>query len=128
MNEYLDSELLDFAIEDVEKAVEILKKPTDSTKSEANIEFKPLMPVIVKGVLVDNSNNTNVAQGEKIRVKISGENMRPEMYFDIKMRHVESGEVREVSNYQSRIEETHTIPLDMKLGQWKIEGVRAHND
>jgi hypothetical protein len=67
-----------------------------------------------------------VPAGSSYSVGLSGSNLTPEMFFDVRFTSPESKESAVAMNWQKGLTENHEIPAGLASGSWTITGVRAH--
>ena len=67
-----------------------------------------------------------VPAGSSFPVGLSGSNLTPEMFFDVRFISPESNESAAVLNWQKGLAASHEVSAGIALGSWKITGVRAH--
>jgi hypothetical protein len=61
-----------------------------------------------------------VPAGSYYSVDLSGSNLTPEMYFDVRFTGPES------NDWQKGLVIIHAVPAGLALGSWTITGMRAH--
>jgi parallel beta-helix repeat protein len=83
-----------------------------------------LTPVAIS-LLFDSS---RVSPGGSFTATFSGSNLTSETYFDIRVRAPGASVDDVVSNWQQGASARHTLPTNIAVGDWKITGVRAHQD
>ena len=59
-------------------------------------------------------------------VDLSGSNLTPEMFFDVRFTSPESNELTVALNWQKGLAGNHEVPAGIASGSWTITGVRAH--
>jgi hypothetical protein len=67
-----------------------------------------------------------VPAGSSYSVDLSGSNLTPEMFFDVRFIGPGSNESAVVLNWQRGLAVKHDVPAGTPLGAWIINGVRAH--
>jgi len=67
-----------------------------------------------------------VASGSSYSVELSGSNLTPPMFFDIRVRRSGSNDPFVVLNWQRGLAANHDVPAGIASGSWTITGVRAH--
>jgi len=67
-----------------------------------------------------------VPAGSSYSVDLSGSNLTPEMFFDVRFIGPGSNESAVVLNWQRGLSVKHDVPAGTALGAWIINGVRAH--
>ena len=67
-----------------------------------------------------------VPAGSSFSVDLSGSNLTPEMFFDVRFTTPESNESVVALNWQNGLAENHEVPAGPAPGSWTITGVRAH--
>ena len=67
-----------------------------------------------------------VPAGSSYSVDLSGSNLTPEMFFDVRFTSPESNESAVALNWQKGLAENHKVPASLAPGSWTITGVRAH--
>jgi hypothetical protein len=83
-----------------------------------------LMPVpVVRAIRFD---RMVVPAGSSYSVDLSGSNLTPEMFFDVRVTSPESNESVVALNWQKGLVVNHDVPAGLSPGSWTITGVRAH--
>jgi hypothetical protein len=67
-----------------------------------------------------------VPAGSSYSVDLSGSNLTPEMYFDVRFTGPERNESAVALNWQKGLVINHGVPAGLAQGSWTITGVRAH--
>jgi hypothetical protein len=67
-----------------------------------------------------------VPAGSSYSADLSGSNLTPEMFFDVRFTSPENNESAVALNWQKGLVENHDVPAGLALGSWTITGVRAH--
>jgi len=80
-------------------------------------------PLVVTELQFDRMNAT---AGSSYSVNISGSNLTPETFFDIRFTSPESNVSDVVLNWQRGFAASHAVPVGTAPGTWTINGVRAH--
>jgi hypothetical protein len=83
-----------------------------------------LIPVPVVGAV--RFDRMVVHPGSTYSVGLSGSNLTPDMFFDVRFTSPESTESAVVLNWQQGLVANHDLPAGLALGSWTITGVRAH--
>jgi Galactose oxidase, central domain len=83
-----------------------------------------LVPVLVVTHL--QFDRTSVAPGSSYATTVSGSNLTPDAFFDVRYTAPGSNESNVVLNWQRGLEAGHDVPLGIAAGTWTINGVRAH--
>jgi hypothetical protein len=83
-----------------------------------------LMPIPVVGAV--RFDPIVVPGGSSYSVGLSGSNLTPDMFFDIRFTVPESTESAVALNWQKGLVANHQVPIGLALGNWTISGVRAH--
>jgi hypothetical protein len=100
---------------------------TDYTGSfvpvSATITVGPLP--VVTGLQFD---RPNVVQGGSYLVNLSGSNLTPQTFFDVRFTAPGSNTPNVALNWQTGLAATHSVSLDTAPGNWTINGVRAHQN
>jgi hypothetical protein len=100
---------------------------TDHTGSffpvSATITVSPL-PVVT----VLQFDRPSVAAGGSYVASLSGTNLTPQTFFDVRFTTPGSNTSNVASNWQTGLTASHAVPLDIAPGDWTINGVRAHQD
>jgi hypothetical protein len=98
---------------------------TDHTGSfvpvSATITVAPL-PVVT----VLQFDRPSVVAGGSYLVSLSGSNLTPQTFFDVRFTAPGSNTSSVALNWQKGLAASHAMPLDTPLGNWTINGVRAH--
>jgi parallel beta-helix repeat protein len=80
---------------------------------------------LVAGLLLDSS---RVPAGGSFNAVFSGSNLNTETYFDMRVRAPGASADEVVWNWQQGASASHTLPRSTVVGDWRITGVRAHQD
>jgi hypothetical protein len=83
-----------------------------------------LVPIPVVGTV--RFDRMVVPAGSSYSVDLSGSNLTPEMFFDIRFTGPESTESAVALNWQKGLVANHDVPVGLALGNWTINGVRTH--
>jgi hypothetical protein len=67
-----------------------------------------------------------VVAGSSYSVNVSGSNLTPQMFFDVRFTSPDSTESAVVLNWQRGLAGSHSVPAGTASGNWTISGVRAH--
>jgi Galactose oxidase, central domain len=67
-----------------------------------------------------------VPAGSSYSVDVSGFNLTPDMFFDVRFISPKSNESVVVLNWQKGLTASHEMTAEIAMGNWKITGVRAH--
>src|SRR5215813_6195853 len=67
-----------------------------------------------------------VPAGSSYSVDLSGSNLAPEMFFDVRFTSPQSNESAVALNWQKGLVANHEVSADIASGSWKITGLRAH--
>jgi hypothetical protein len=59
---------------------------------------------------------------------VSGSNLRPDTFFDVRFISPGSNESAVALNWQRGLAQRHDLPAGIAAGAWTINGVRAHQD
>jgi hypothetical protein len=78
---------------------------------------------VVTGLRVD---QTSVVAGTTYSVTASGSNLSPQIFFDVRFISPDSNDSAVVLNWQRGLAANHDVPAGIALGNWTINGVRAH--
>jgi uncharacterized delta-60 repeat protein len=84
-------------------------------------------PVSVPMITGLQFNRATVAAGSSYSVDFWGPNLTDETFFDVRFTAPGSNESAVVVNWQKGLAANHSVPADLTLGTWTINGVRAHN-
>ena len=96
---------------------------TNPTSAEVYIP-SILVPIpVVRAVRFD---RMVVPAGSSFSVDLSGSNLAPNMFFDVRFTSPQSNESVVALNWQNGLAENHKVPAGLVSGSWKITGVRAH--
>ena len=82
------------------------------------------MPIPVVGAV--RFDRIVVPAGSSYSVDLSGSNLTPEMFFDVRFTSPEGNESVVALNWQQGLAENHQVPAGFAPGSWTITGVRAH--
>jgi len=69
---------------------------------------------------------TNVAAGSSFLAKFSGSNLTSQTFFDVRFTAPGSNASSVALNWQTGVASSHDVPPALALGNWTINGVRAH--
>src|SRR5262249_14215387 len=69
---------------------------------------------------------TSVVAGSSYSVTVSGSNLTPQTFFDVRFTSPDSNESTVVLNWQSGPVANHSVPAGTTAGIWTINGVRPH--
>ena len=69
---------------------------------------------------------TNAIAGSSYSVNVSGSNLTPETFFDIRLTSPESNVSDVALNWQRGVAASHAVPIGTAPGTWTINGVRPH--
>jgi hypothetical protein len=78
---------------------------------------------VVTGLRVD---QTSVVAGTTYSITVSGSNLSPQAFFDVRFVSPDSNESAVVLNWQRGLVAKHDLPPGIASGNWTINGVRAH--
>jgi hypothetical protein len=102
---------------------------TDHTGSfmpvSATITVAPATAQVVRGLQFD---RPSVVAGGSYSVNLSGSNLTPQTFFDVRFTAPGSNTSTIALNWQTGLAASHALPLDTAPGNWTINGVRAHQD
>jgi hypothetical protein len=88
--------------------------------------YTPTVLVPVSIVTVLQLDRTNAAIGTFYSANISGSNLTPETFFDVRYFSPGSNETAVGYNWQRGTAGSHGIPVGTALGTWTVNGIRAH--
>jgi hypothetical protein len=88
--------------------------------------YVPSVLVPVQVVTELRFDHTSVVGGSSFSAKVSGSNLTPETFFDLRFTSPESNESAVALNWQKGLAASHEVPAGLASGSWKIIGVRAH--
>ena len=71
-------------------------------------------------------NQTKIAAGGSYSVTVSGSNLTPQTFFDVRFSAPGSSASDVVLNWQQGLVASHEAPAGIAAGTWTITGVRAH--
>jgi hypothetical protein len=83
-----------------------------------------LVPIPVVGAV--RFDRMVVPAGSSFSVDLSGSNLTPEMFFDVRFTSPGSNESAVALNWQKGLLANHEVPAGLALGSWTITDVRAH--
>jgi hypothetical protein len=69
---------------------------------------------------------TTVVAGTSYSANVSGANLAPQTFFDVRFTGPGSNELAVVLNWQKGLVVSHDVPVGIPSGVWTINGVRAH--
>jgi hypothetical protein len=84
----------------------------------------PLVPALVVTDL--RFDRSSVTTGSSFSVNVSGSNLTPQVFFDVRVTTPGSYTSDVVLNWQKGLAATHSVPAGTASGIWTITGVRAH--
>jgi len=67
-----------------------------------------------------------VVAGSSYSVIVSGSNLTPQMFLDVRFTSPYSNDLAVVLNWQRGLTASHSVPANIAPGSWTISGVRAH--
>jgi len=82
-----------------------------------------VLPLVVTDLRFD---RTSTAAGASYSVNVSGSNLTPQTFFDVRFAPPGSNAYEVVSNWQRGAVARHDVPAGTVPGTWTINGVRAH--
>ena len=82
-----------------------------------------VLPLVVTDLRFD---RTNVTAGTSFSVNVSGSNLPPQTFFDVRFSAPGSNDYGVALNWQRGPTASHDVPAGTALGKWTINGVRAH--
>jgi hypothetical protein len=78
---------------------------------------------LVTGLRFD---RTSVPPGSSYSVNVSGTNLTPQTFFDVRFTSPESTDSAVLLNWQRGVDANHEVPVGLVAGSWTINGVRTH--
>ena len=69
---------------------------------------------------------TSVVAGSSFSVNVSGSNLTPQTFFDVRFTSPESNDSAVILNWQRGVKASHDVDGGIAPGSWTINGVRAH--
>jgi hypothetical protein len=69
---------------------------------------------------------TSVVAGSSFSANVSGSNLTPHIFLDVRFTAPGSNDSAAVLNWQTGLAASHDVPAGTALGDWTINGVRAH--
>ena len=90
--------------------------------------YRPLFLIPTATVSDFRFDRTDVAAGTSYSVDISGSNLTPETFFDVRFSTPGSDTYAVVLNWQRGLTISHSVPAGTAAGSWTINGVRAHQE
>jgi hypothetical protein len=90
--------------------------------------YRPLLLLPTSTVRDVQFDRTDVAAGTSYSVTISGSNMTPETFFDVRFSIPGSDTYAVVLNWQQGPTASHSLAPGSAVGTWTINGVRAHQE
>jgi hypothetical protein len=79
--------------------------------------------LVVRALEFDRS---NVVPGSSYSVNVSGSNLTAETFFDVRFISPGGNGSAVVLNWQKGLAASHAVPAGTAMGNWRINGVRAH--
>jgi hypothetical protein len=101
------------------------RDPVAAILASAEI-YTPAVPVPALIVTDLQFDRTNTRVGSSYSANVSGPNLTPETFFDVRFIMPGSSESAVAVNWQKGIVEIHDVPAGTASGAWTINGVRAH--
>src|SRR5215831_2159149 len=98
-------------------------RPAASQAAEIYTPPVPLPMPVVTDLRLDRS---SIAVGMSYSTTISGSNLTPLTFFDVRLTSPGSSRSAVVLNWQRGIVESHEVPAGLAAGKWTINSVRAH--
>jgi hypothetical protein len=89
----------------------------------ATITVAPVTAQVATGLRFD---RPSVVAGGSYSVNLSGSNLTPQTFFDVRFTAPGSNTSGVALNWQTGLAASHAVPLDTAPGSWTINGVRAH--
>jgi hypothetical protein len=102
-----------------------LGPPNTFSSAELYIPSPLVLPLVVTDLRFDVA---TVAAGTSYSVKVSGSNLTPQTFFDVRFSAPGSNAYIVALNWQRGLTASHNVPVGTALGKWTINGVRAHED
>jgi Galactose oxidase, central domain len=90
--------------------------------------YRPLLLIPTPIVSDFRFDQTDVAAGTSYSVSVSGSNLTPETFFDVRLSTPGSDTYAVVLNWQRGLTVSHSVPAGTTAGSWTINGVRAHQE
>jgi hypothetical protein len=97
--------------------------PTPFASAEIYTPAVLVPALIVTEVQFD---RTSVVAGSSYSAYVSGSNLAPETFFDVRFTSPGSNESAVALNWQRGVSVSHDVPAGIATGSWTINGVRAH--
>jgi hypothetical protein len=97
--------------------------PTDSAELYAPAVLFPAL--VVTGLQFD---RTIILTASSYSASVSGTNLTPDAFFDVRFISPGSNESAVALNWQRGLAQRHDVPSGITPGRWTINGVRAHRD
>ena len=95
-------------------------------------DFNPVSATITVAALpvvtVLQFDRPSVLAGDSYLVNLSGSNLTPRTFVDVRFTAPGSNTSNVALNWQTGLAASHALPLDTAPGNWTINGVRAHQD
>jgi hypothetical protein len=91
--------------------------------TEIYVPAVPVPALIVTDLQFD---RTNTRVGSAYSASVSGPNLTPDTFFDVRFTSPASSESAVALNWQKGIVENHDVPVGIAPGTWAVNGVRAH--
>jgi galactose oxidase-like protein len=95
----------------------------------ANSSAELYVPAVLSPAQVVTSiqfDRTSVVAGTSYSFNVSGSNLAPQTFFDVRYSAPEAKEFAVVLNWQRGVTASHDVPTGTASGVWTINGVRAH--
>jgi hypothetical protein len=98
-----------------------------TSKSAGTAELYTPSTLVPAQIVTDlRFDRASVPTGSSYSVDVSGSNLTPQTFFDVRFISPESTDSAVVLNWQRGPAANHCVPSDITLGNWTITGVRAH--
>jgi Kelch motif protein len=98
-------------------------RTTNSDTAELYVPSLLKPAALVKNFQLDRA---AVVAGSSYSVSVSGSNLTPLMFLDVRFTSPESTESEVILNWQRGLTGSHSVPAGTASGTWTISGVRAH--
>jgi hypothetical protein len=94
-----------------------------SRSTELYLPSVPVPAQVVSGLGFD---RTSVGSGSSYSANVSGSNLTPQTFFDVRFTAPGSTDSAVVLNWQKGVAVSHDVPVGLAAGSWTINGMRAH--
>jgi hypothetical protein len=99
----------------------------ETSKSVGTAELYIPSILVLAPIVTDlRFDRASVLTGSSYSVNVSGSNLTPQTFFDVRFTSPGSTDSSVVLNWQRGVASSHDVPVGIAAGSWTINGVRAH--